>query len=104
MCPALVDSGAIDCLFAREIGEYIGLNIEKGKHHKGSGIKATFDAYSYPIEMQIEGRILNIEASFRGDYDPKKERFMGLLGQKGFFDNFDVFFKKRKDAFEIKWK
>lgn len=98
---ALVDSGAGDCLFHREIGEIIGLDIEKGKYHPSSGVKGDFDAYIHPVKIQINQRILSIEVSF-GDYS--KRSFAGLLGQKGFFDNFDVIFKKRKNEFEIRWK
>lgn len=98
----LVDSGADICIFHSEAGEALGLDIPKGKPREvfGVGGKASL-YYLHEVEIEVGGWAHKIEAGFMPDISGKRMPY-GIVGQKGFFDNFVVQFNLKKEEIELK--
>lgn len=98
----LVDSGADLCLFDAEIGEQIGLDIKKGKPLEifGVGGKASV-FYLHKVTIEVGGWPYTIEAGFMEHVGLRTMPY-GLVGQKGFFENFIVRFDLLKEEVELK--
>jgi len=98
----LVDSGADLCLFHTEVGEAIGINIKSGKISEvfGVGGKASV-YYVHKITIEIGGWEYEIEAGFLPDIGNRMIPY-GIVGQRGFFENFIVKFDLLKEEIEIK--
>ena len=98
---ALIDSGADFCIFDAEIGEVLGLDIQKGSKEPFGGIqeKGGAVAFIHKIIINIGGWDYQVEAGF--SYDIAKWGY-GILGQKGFFDTFVVKFDLAKEEIELK--
>jgi hypothetical protein len=94
---ALVDSGSDDCIFSSEIGELLGIDITAGKCVYVGGVVADErrPMYFHPIEIEVGGTggatVVTI-AAFMPDLSASGH---GLLGRRGFFDQFS--FLKFKD-------
>jgi hypothetical protein len=98
---ALVDSGADQCIFAGEIGELIGLDVEAGSEHTVSGVVAgqTRPYYLHDVEIEVGGWRKPAAVGFMPDLAPNGH---GLLGQAGFFDLFSfVKFERPKGTVEL---
>ena len=97
----LVDSGADICIFNSEAGEALGIDIKKGKPREvfGVGGKASL-YYLHVIEIEVGGWTYNIEAGFMPDVAGKVMPY-GIVGQKGFFENFIVKFDLKKEEIEL---
>ncbi len=94
----LIDSGASEILINTEIAQALGIDVERGEPRIYGGIGGTVTGYQHTIKMQVMGDkkefivicgVLPLPA-----YD-------GLLGQRGFFDNYKVVFEKYKKRFEV---
>lgn len=98
----LVDSGADLCIFDSEIGEAIGIDVMKGKPQEvfGVGGKASI-FYLHPIKIEVGGRQYDIEAGFMADVAGRVMPY-GVVGQKGFFENFIVKFDLKRESIELK--
>jgi len=98
----LIDSRADICIFNAEIGEILGLEIEKGKIQEmfGIGGKSSF-YYLHKITIEVGGWPYEIEAGFMPNVSGKITRY-GVVGQKGFFDKFITTFNFKKGLIEIK--
>ena len=98
----LVDSGADFCIFDAEMGEAVGIDIKKGKPREvfGVGGKASL-YYLHKVVIEIGGWGYEIEAGFMSNVSGHVMRY-GLVGQKGFFENFIVKFDLKKEEIEIK--
>ena len=77
-CKAKIDTGAQYCLFSREVGELLGIEIE-------SGIKITLDtlggpliAFGHEITLGTLGLLFNTTVYFGKDNLPRN-----LLGREG---------------------
>ena len=97
----LIDSGADLCIFDAEIGEVIGIDIEKGKREIVGGIAGqTAEYFIHPVEIEVGGWPHKIEAGFlrrvAGGFN------YGVAGQRGFFDKFIVKFDFLKEEIELK--
>ena len=94
----LVDSGASETLINREIAEGLGIEVERGKLRQFGGIGGNVVGYEHTITMRLVGDIheftIMCSALALPSYD-------GLLGQRGFFDNYKVVFEKYKKRFEV---
>ena len=101
---ALVDSGADICLFHSEVGEALGLDVTKGKRCEAFGVggKASL-YYLHTIEIEVGGWIHKAEVGFMPDVAGRVISY-GLVGQKGFFENFIVKFDLPKEEIELKPK
>ena len=87
-CLALLDSGADNCLFPAEVGEYLGINVRNGKTKIFGGIgKGEVKAYFHDVLLRIDNLGFKCCAGFTYDKLPYV-----LLGQKGFFDECIVSF------------
>lgn len=96
----LADSGADFCVFDAEVADILGLPITKGKRRQFSGITGgRANMYIYPIELRVGGWSYKIEAGFSREMGPYAH---GIVGQKGFFDQFIVKFDYAKEEIEIK--
>lgn len=94
----LIDSGASDILINTEIAQALGIDVEGGKPRMYGGIGGTVTGYEHTIKMHVMGNkeeftvicgVLPLPA-----YD-------GLLGQRGFFDNYKAVFEKYKKRFAV---
>lgn len=83
---ALVDSGSDDCIFSSEIGQLLGIDVVAGERRP---------MYFHPIEIEVDGPggpSFLTTAAFMPDLSASGH---GLLGRRGFFDQFS--FVKFKD-------
>jgi predicted aspartyl protease len=93
---ALVDSGADVCLFPSEVGESLGIVVEKGTQSSLTGIgEIAYPTFSHSVVITIGKHKIKTPVHF-SDAIPTP-----LLGQKGFFDHFDVKFSYAQGEIEI---
>lgn len=98
---AMVDSGADINLFPAELGEFLGLDIESGTEKTVAGIVQgeSRPYYLHAIEIEVGDHRFTTQAGFMPDLS---KNGYGLLGQHGFFDQFErIVFKKKEDVIEI---
>lgn len=100
---ALIDSGADLCIFDAPIGEYLGIDVRSGIKEDFGGIqdRGGARAYLHTVTVNIGGWDYKTLVGF--SYDIAKHGF-GVLGQKGFFELFQVKFDYQKQEIEIKEK
>lgn len=100
---ALIDSGADFCIFDGEIGEFLGLEIEKGPLLTFGGIQgmSVLKAYIHEVVLDVGGLSYKTNVGFSRDIS---QNGVGILGQKGFFDVFSVKFEYSSEDIEIKEK
>lgn len=98
---ALIDSGADFCIFDGEIGEYLGLSVERGQKEIFGGIQERGGARAFIHAVTINIGGWNYKTTVGFSYDIAKHGF-GILGQKGFFDIFVVKFDLVKEEIELK--
>ena len=95
---SLVDSGSVDCVFPKSIGELLDLDISSGKPYKFHGFDLRLvEGYVHSVKLQVEGfpHWVNIEAVFL------MSDGMAILGQNGFFESYQVVFERWARRFEI---
>jgi hypothetical protein len=101
-CYAIVDSGADDCMFPGVFAAQIGLEVTSGRPYRFSGAGSRGQlAYFFDIEVEIAGALkYKLPVGFTQALDASR---VGLLGQNGFFDRFNVSFllRQRKFVLEI---
>lgn len=96
----LVDSGADLCIFDAQIGEILGIDITSGREQKVFGITGVEESYYlHTVNIKVGDWPYKIIAGFL----PNIARLggYGVVGQKGFFENFVVKFNLRKEEFEL---
>lgn len=98
---ALVDSGADFCVFDASIGEYLGITVKKGQEEQFGGIQEKNGAVAYLHEITMKIGTWDYKTVVAFSYDIVDYGF-GILGQKGFFDNFIVKFTYAVGSIEIK--
>jgi len=95
---AYVDSGATYSIFTEEIGEILGIDVEKGdKIHITVGDGSLITAYLHSIEVWIG------EYEFSAIVGFSKHLGIGfnILGRAGFFDRFRICFDEIKRTVEF---
>ncbi len=97
----LVDTGATDCLFDRDVADALGITLadsDDKREYFGVGGQPVI-GHIHTIRFQIQGfsEWIEIEAGFIDAKLPYQ-----LLGQTGFFDNYEINFKRYRGRFEIK--
>ena len=97
----LIDSGADMCIFDAEIGELLGLEIEKGEPHPVSGIVAnqTIFYYIHPVIVKVGHCSRKMFVGFSRNI---ARCGYGIVGQKDFFETFIVKFNLRHQEIELK--
>ncbi len=99
---ALVDSGADFCIFDAEIGDYLGIDVRSGESFQFGGIQAgrqPATTYLHTVILAIGGQQQTVPVTFSYDI---ADTGIGVLGQRGFFDQFVVTFKLDKEVVELK--
>ncbi len=99
---SLVDSGSDECIFDAEVGEAIGIDVKKGEPRKLRGVieGEAKPFWMHSIEIEVGGWPYRVQAGFM--YEIARCGY-GILGQRGFFDQFkSVKFEKRRGKIEIK--
>jgi len=95
---ALVDSGAVDCIFPESLGRLLGINVPSGrpKTYFGIGLQAA-PGFVHTINLQVMGmqQWLTFDAGFVA------ANIQPLLGQTGFFDNYQIIFERFRHQLEI---
>jgi hypothetical protein len=95
----LLDSGAIDSIFHSSIARVLGIDLTSGRPKEYTGIAGqTILAYLHPIQLQVQGfhERITLEAAFTDAHE------LALIGQTGFFDEYQVTFERYRGRFEIK--
>jgi hypothetical protein len=98
---ALIDSGADFCIFHREIGEALGIEITAGEKFIFGGVQQAdlASAYLHKLDLMVGGWKYETTVGFSGEI---ADESYGILGQKGFFDIFVVKFDLRKEEIELR--
>ncbi|MBI5793502.1 hypothetical protein HZA87_00215 [Candidatus Uhrbacteria bacterium] len=91
----LVDSGADVCMFDAEIGDALGIPFFDGREGEVVGVTGAMKPYYiHPITITVGSRSFEIEAGFLSNVS----RFgYGVVGQRGFFEQFVVSFDFLKE-------
>ena len=95
----IVDSGSPNCLFNGEIASLIGIaDITAGPHTTTGGVApgAELDLYEHDVRLVIGADNYRINAYFANELPVP-----GLLGRRGFFDQFHVTFNPDRQALEL---
>jgi len=79
VCDAKIDTGAELCLFAREFGEELDIEIEAGYRQNLSTLSGDLVAYGHAIEFETLGLRFESTVYFAEDYAVKRN----LLGRQG---------------------
>jgi len=82
-----VDSGASDCLFHIQFADRIGLDLTRAESGTMLGISGVRAVLFQKIVLHVAGEALTIRAGFCDGLPVP-----GLLGRKGFFDQFRLMF------------
>ena len=98
---ALVDSGSVDCVFPASIAELLRIDIRSGQPQNFHGFDfAPVRGYSHKLYLQVAGFIqwVTIDAVFL------ESEGMAILGQRGFFESYQIVFERWARQFEINTK
>mgnify|MGYP001600290209 CR=1 FL=1 len=100
---ALVDSGADLCIFHAEAGEYLGIDVKRGRPLEVFGVGGKVSLYYlHKIIIEVGGCPFEIEAGFMPGVSGQVMSY-GVLGQRGFFNLFKaVKFDFHKQDIEFK--
>ena len=85
-------------MFHRSIGEALGIDIESGRVKDYTGIaRQSVVGYVHEIGLRVQGMSewVKIQAAFIDS------QIIPLLGEGGFFDNFQVVFERYRGRFEV---
>ena len=78
-CDAKLDTGAAGCLFARELGESLGLDIESGYRRNFGTLTGSFVAFGHEVVLETLGLAFDTMVYFPQEYDIRRN----LLGRQG---------------------
>lgn len=94
----LVDSGADYCIFSLEIGRKLGVSLsDKNKVHFVGVGRDEVEGWWSEMEIRIGKHAYTTQVIFADISDFGH----GILGQKGFFDHFDVQLSYERQAVNI---
>ena len=98
-CVAIVDSGADNCVFPASFAGALGLDLLQMKSNLTGGVGSTANVTHFDtIEIDFGAGPFEVYAGFTAGMDLHG---IGLLGQAGFFDRFDVMFSHKTGQFHI---
>lgn len=78
---AKIDTGAEFCLFARELGEQLDIEIESGYQKNLSTLAGDLSAFGHSVELETLGLKFDTLVYFAKDYALNRN----LLGRQGWF-------------------
>lgn len=96
---ALVDSGADLCLFHSDIGRLLGIDVGSGSELAFQGVSGTKEsAYLHRIRLTVgDMNSISLDVGFTDSMAVGT----GLLGQQGFFEQFQIRFDLYGKIFEV---
>jgi len=96
----LIDSGADVCIFDSQIGEILGIDIASGEKEEVWGITGYGEPYYlHPVTIKVGGWSYEIKAGFLPNI---AKLGYGIVGQKGFFNLFEIKFNHLKEEIELR--
>ncbi|HET6862831.1 MAG TPA: hypothetical protein VFH91_07275 [Pyrinomonadaceae bacterium] len=98
---ALVDSGSVDCVFPASIGEVLGVDIPSGQPYEFHGFDLRLvPGFVHKLHLQVAGftHWVEVDAVFL------ESEGMAILGQRGFFESYQIVFERWARQFEVKTK
>ena len=100
----LVDSGADMSLFHSEVADALGIDLTKGKKGLVTGVGGKSSEYFlHKVLVEVGGWEHGMEIGFIPTIGGRSAPY-GIVGQKGFFENFIVKFDLPKEEIELKPK
>ncbi len=78
-CQAKVDPGAQVCLFKRDLGETLGLDVESGYYIELDSLGGTIPAYGHYLALETLGMEFESVIYFAANYNLRRN----LLGREG---------------------
>jgi|SRR3989344_2204603 len=98
----LIDSGADFCLFHSEVAESLGIDVGKGKKGLVNGVGGKLSEYfMHTISVEVGGWNYDMDVGFLPTIGGRSAPY-GIVGQKGFFENFVVKFDLLKEEVDLK--
>ena len=98
----LVDSGADMSLFHAEVAEALGIDLKKCKKGIVTGVGGKSSEYfMHTVSVEVAGWAYNMDIGFLPTIGGRSAPY-GIVGQKGFFENFIVKFDLLKEEIELK--
>jgi hypothetical protein len=96
---SLVDSGADVCLFHSDIGRMLGIEIEAAPELAFQGVSGVREvAYLHRVDLVVRGlSSITLDVGFTNSMAVGT----GLLGQHGFFEQFQINFQLNHQSFEL---
>ena len=96
---SLVDSGVDVCLFHSDIGRMLGIEIETAPQLSFQGISGAREvAYLHRVGLAVRGlNAITLDVGFTNSMAAGT----GLLGQRGFFEQFQINFQLSQKFFEV---
>ncbi len=96
---SLVDSGADLCLFHSDIGRMLGIEIAAAPKLAFQGVSGAKEvAYLHRVDLVVRGlNAITLEVGFTNSMAAGT----GLLGQRGFFEQFRINFDLSQKFFEV---
>jgi hypothetical protein len=96
---SLVDSGADLCLFHSDIGRMLGIEIEAAPELAFQGVSGKKEvAYLHRVDLVVRGlNAITLDVGFTNSMAVGT----GLLGQRGFFEQFQINFELSQKSFEV---
>jgi hypothetical protein len=100
---ALVDSGADGLLFPLSYAHALGIDLANASSGLSQGVGGTVATYRTTITLRVSlcGHEFHYAADARFS-DGMESEGIGLLGQTGFLDHFQVVFRKAEEKFAIR--
>ena len=98
---ALVDSGAVECIFPESLGRVLGIDVSSGQPRNFYGIaNQEINGFRHKLQLRVTGfdHWIEVEAGFLNG------NVMPLLGQAGFFDNYQIVFERFNRSFQVHTK
>jgi len=97
---SLVDSGADVCLFHSDVGRMLGVEIEAAPELAFQGVSGVREvAYLHRVNLEVRGLSpITLDVGFTNSVAAGT----GLLGQRGFFEQFQINFDLSEKFFEIR--
>lgn len=81
-CDAKVDTGSSNCIFARSLGEELGLDIETGLRLLVGTVTGNFVAYLHEVNLTLASFGFNGLVGFAEDQEFRRN----VLGRRGFIE------------------
>lgn len=95
----LVDSGSDYNIFDEKLANTLDIDIKSGNERSIVGVgKQKLIGYEHNLNLRVIGKSYSAKVIFCKDTSGNA---MGILGNQGFFNKFDINFRYRKKYFEI---